>query len=127
MFGSDVGRQWAATLQRLIEAPCRMGGLCAGAASEALETLGRYGQHLGLAFQITDDLLDVTGSTQALGKRVGKDAAADKQTYPAAHGIERSQTRAAEEVAAALESLELFGARAEHLRELARYVVRRDR
>lgn len=111
---------------RLIEATCRMGALCAGADAAALEALSGYGRHLGLAFQITDDLLDVTGSTEAVGKQVGKDAAAAKQTYPAAHGTDASRRRAQEEVAAALAALEMFGERADRLRELARYVIARD-
>jgi geranylgeranyl diphosphate synthase type II len=111
---------------RLIEATCRMGALCAGADAAAREAVSDYGRHLGLAFQITDDLLDVTGSTAALGKQVGKDAAAAKQTYPAAHGTEASRRRAHEEVAAALAAVDMFGERADRLREMARYVIARD-
>lgn len=111
---------------RLIEVACRMGGLCAAASEESLAGLGCFGRHLGLAFQITDDLLDASGSTTAVGKRVGKDADAAKQTYPAAHGIESSRSRAGEEVAAALEALEPFGPRADRLREMARFVIARD-
>jgi geranylgeranyl diphosphate synthase type II len=112
---------------RLIEASCRMGAICADAPAETLIALGRFGRHLGMAFQITDDLLDATGTTENVGKRVGKDAAAAKQTYPAAFGVERSRTRAREEVEAALAALESFGAAGEHLRSLARYVIARDR
>ena len=112
---------------RLIEAACQMGGLCAAASEESLAGLGYFGRHLGLAFQITDDLLDAGGSTAAVGKRVGKDADAAKQTYPAAHGVESSRSRAGEEVAAALAALEPFGPRADRLREMARYVIARDR
>ena len=112
---------------RLIEAACRMGGLCAKASEEQLTALERFGRHLGLAFQITDDLLDVTGSCNAVGKHVGKDIAAAKQTYPATFGVEQSRVRARRETAAALEALEPFGPHAEHLGALAEYVVVRDR
>jgi geranylgeranyl diphosphate synthase type II len=112
---------------RLIETACRMGGLCAGASEAALEALGCYGRRLGLAFQITDDLLDATGSTDALGKRAGKDAVAGKQTYPAAHGIEASRAAARREYLAACEALEIFGPAADRLRQLAEYVITRDR
>ena len=111
----------------LIEAPCRLGALCAGATEDLLTALGRFGRYLGLAFQITDDLLDVTGSTEALGKQVGKDAAAAKQTYPAAYGVEQSRARARQAVDAALAALKPLGRSAEHLRALASYVMTRDR
>ena len=112
---------------RLIEAACRMGGLCAKASEEQLAALERFGRHLGLAFQITDDLLDVTGSSNAMGKHVGKDATVAKQTYPAASGIEQSRVRARQETAAALKALEPLGPHAEHLGALAEYVVVRER
>lgn len=110
----------------LIETCCRMGAICAGTSDDVLAALARYGRHLGLAFQITDDLLDATGSQASLGKRVGKDAVVAKQTYPAAFGVEQSQAQARREVEAALQALEPFGSRADRLRDLARYVVQRD-
>jgi geranylgeranyl diphosphate synthase type II len=110
----------------LIETCCRLGALCAGASGDAVAALARYGRHLGLAFQIADDLLDATGSSQQLGKQAGKDAAAAKQTYPAAFGLEASRTEAAREVEAAWHALDSFGGRADRLRDLARYVIRRD-
>ncbi len=111
----------------LIETGCRLGALCAGASGDAVAALARYGHHLGLAFQITDDLLDVTSTTEKMGKQVGKDGEASKQTYPAAFGVAESEQQARVEVAAALRVLELFGGRADRLRDLARYVLRRDR
>jgi geranylgeranyl diphosphate synthase type II len=110
----------------LIETCCRLGALCAGASSDAAVALARYGRHLGLAFQIADDLLDATGSPEQMGKRVGKDAVQAKQTYPAAFGLEESQAQARVEVDAALAALDSFGGRADRLRDLARYVIRRD-
>ncbi len=109
---------------RLIEAACRMGAICAGSEAAGL---GTYGIHLGLAFQITDDLLDVTSSTETLGKQAHKDAAAAKQTYPAVHGIDASRARARRQVELAIAALEEFGPGAERLRDLARYVLLRDR
>jgi len=111
----------------LIEAACRMGALAAGATPDAIEHMGRYGRHLGLAFQIVDDLLDRTGSAATLGKRAGKDASVHKQTYPAAFGMEASRRRAQEHHAAAQQALEPFGDRAGRLRGLASFVIQRDR
>jgi len=111
----------------LIEACCRMGAVCAGASGDAIAALARYGRHLGLAFQIADDLLDATGSAEEVGKRVGKDAAAAKQTWPAAHGVAESRVQARQEIEAALRVLASFGGRADRLRDLARYIIRRDR
>lgn len=110
----------------LIEASARLGALCAGATAERVDALGRFGLHLGLAFQIVDDLLDATGSSEKLGKRAAKDAERSKQTYPAVFGIERSQERAAEEVAAAKKALAGFGDAANNLRRLADFVAARD-
>jgi geranylgeranyl diphosphate synthase type II len=112
---------------RLIETACRLGALCAIATPDQLDGLACFGRHLGLAFQITDDLLDVTGNTETVGKQVGKDAAAAKQTYPAAFGVAQSRTRARQEIDVALAALVPFGAAADRLRDLATYVVTRDR
>ncbi len=117
----------AAKTARLIEACCRMGAMCAGAPSAAISAMAQFGRHLGQAFQITDDLLDVTGSAERTGKEVGKDADVSKQTYPAVFGIEESRERAAREVEAALAALENFGPRADRLRDVARYTIARDR
>lgn len=110
----------------LIETACRLGALCAGAERPEQDSLACFGRHLGLAFQITDDLLDAGGAEARLGKRVGKDAAASKQTWPAAFGTLESVAQAEREVAAAVAALEPFGPRAQRLRELAEYVLRRD-
>lgn len=110
----------------LIETCCRLGALCAGASGDAVAALARYGRHLGLAFQIMDDLLDATGTLEQMGKRVRKDAEAAKQTYPAAFGVEESQAQAKREVETALRVLDSFGGRADRLRDLARFVIRRN-
>lgn len=111
----------------LIETCCRLGALCAAAPGDAVTAIARYGRHLGLAFQIMDDVLDTTGVPEKLGKGVRKDAAAAKQTYPAAFGLTDSRARAWREVESAVQVLDSFGGRADRLRDLARYVVSRDR
>ncbi|MFN0137163.1 MAG: polyprenyl synthetase family protein [Phycisphaerae bacterium] len=112
---------------RLIEASCRLGALAAQADNDCVSALSEYGRHLGIAFQICDDVLDCTSSTAALGKTAGKDAGASKQTFPAAYGIEESRRRAREEVDAAIASLGRLGSAADRLREVAEFVIQRDR
>jgi geranylgeranyl diphosphate synthase type II len=112
---------------RLLEAACTMGALCGRASAEELKRMAGYGCHLGLAFQIVDDLLDRTGTAADLGKRVGKDADVSKQTYPAAFGLAESRRRARSEIEAAVAVLAPCGARADRLRDLAWYVLARDR
>lgn len=101
------------------------GAVSAGAAEERVEALARFGERLGLAFQIADDILDVVGDTQEMGKRQGGDMARGKATYPALVGLERARQLALEAKAEALATIEALGARAEPLRALARYVVER--
>lgn len=110
----------------LILASLRTGAILAGADETALETLTDYGESLGLVFQIVDDLLDVTGTTEQLGKPVGSDEKNAKATYPALCGIEASRRMADDELAKAIKALEGFGERANNLRQLAEYVVYRD-
>ena len=109
----------------LIEASVRMGAITAGADKAELKALSCYGRHVGLAFQIVDDILDVEESSEALGKTAGKDAAQGKITFPAVYGLERSRSMAEEERAAAHEALAAFGSRAERLRQIADVIVRR--
>lgn len=110
---------------RLIECSARMGALCAGADRATVDRVGEFGLQLGLAFQIADDLLDVTGSSTELGKAVAKDADAGKQTYPAAAGIDASREAAEQAVARAVNALDVFGPAADDLRQLARFVIER--
>ena len=98
-----------------------------GADAEALKTIDRYASAFGLAFQITDDLLDVESSADKTGKRVGKDAARGKLTYPGLLGIEASRNKAKELGREAVLAAESLGAGGEPLAELARFVVQRDR
>jgi geranylgeranyl diphosphate synthase, type II len=110
----------------LLRASVRMGAIYAGADAEQLAALTGFGEHVGLAFQIVDDILDVEQSSEALGKTAGKDAAQNKITVPAVYGIERSREMAEEERLAAHLALQPFDERAQRLRELADLVVRRQ-
>ena len=109
----------------LITASLVGGGLYAGAKDREVASLRAFGQSVGLAFQIVDDVLDVTQSSEQLGKTAGKDTAAEKVTYPALFGVEESTRKADELVSAAFAELNSFGERAETLRELARFLVER--
>lgn len=107
-------------------AACRMGARVGGASAAQVESLGKYGQALGQAFQIADDLLDVQSTTNAMGKKTSKDAAANKQSFPACVGVEQSNTAARTEVAEAVAMVAPFGDSAASLRELAEFVVSRN-
>lgn len=104
----------------------RLGAVVAQASPEELRRVDVYGQKLGLAFQIIDDLLDVRGSETAMGKRTGKDSDRGKLTFPRLLGLEASQTRARQLTDDACAAVSEFGARASHLESLARYVVERN-
>ena len=110
----------------LLTASVLSGAMLAGAAPDQMDALRRYGGHIGLAFQIADDILDVTGDQALLGKPVGSDEERDKATYPRLYGLEESRRRAAAEVDSAVHALDLFGTPAEPLRAIARYIIERD-
>lgn len=109
----------------LLRASLRMGGIYAGADDEQLAALSCFGQHIGLAFQIVDDLLDVEQPSEALGKTAGKDAQQRKITFPAVYGLKRSREMAEEERLRAHLALRPFNDRAERLREIGDYIVKR--
>jgi geranylgeranyl diphosphate synthase type II len=109
----------------LLRASVRMGAICAGATSEQYAALSSYGEHVGLAFQIVDDVLDVEQSSEALGKTAGKDAEQGKITFPAVYGLEHSHEMAKAELSRAHYAIESFGERGRWLRELADLVVHR--
>ena len=111
----------------LIRAAVRMGAICAGAGEEALAALTAFGEAAGLAFQVTDDLLDATASAKILGKTPGKDAEAGKRNYVAALGIEPTRRLAADLNARAAAALEILGPPADTLRHLAALLSERDR
>ncbi len=112
---------------RLFECAARLGAICAGADQSKTSAAAVFGQQLGRAFQIADDLLDITGTAEQLGKAVAKDADAGKQTYPAAAGAEASRRAAARAARHAIEALDVFGPAADDLRQLARFVVERKK
>jgi geranylgeranyl diphosphate synthase type II len=109
----------------LLRASLRMGAIYSGASEAQYAALSCYGEHVGLAFQIVDDILDVEESSEALGKTAGKDAAQQKITFPAVYGLEASHRMAQEQCAHAHDSLAPFGERATRLRELADLIVQR--
>lgn len=111
----------------IILASLRLGGLAARADGRSMEALREYGTRLGLAFQITDDLLDVCGEEAAMGKRVGKDTEQGKQTFPHLLGIDASRRRAEQLIHEACLALEPLRSRAGNLEALARYVLERNR
>ena len=111
----------------LITASLVSGGLYAEAKNSRVAKLRAFGQAIGLAFQIVDDVLDVTQTSEQLGKTAGKDTASEKATYPALFGVDASVKKADALVSQALAELEGFGERAETLKELARFLVERKK
>jgi geranylgeranyl diphosphate synthase, type II len=109
----------------LLRASVRMGAIYAAATDTELAALSSYGEHVGLAFQIIDDVLDVEESSEALGKTAGKDEAQQKITFPAVYGLERSREMAEEERLAAHLALRIFDDRADRLRQIADFIVQR--
>lgn len=110
----------------LLACSMRLGGMSADATPEELEALTIFGKSLGLAFQVIDDILDVTQTTEKLGKTAGKDEAVEKATYPAVMGLEESRKEAERLTGVALGALEVFGQRAVRLREIAAWMLVRD-
>jgi geranylgeranyl diphosphate synthase, type II len=111
---------------RLLRSAITIGGRVAGASPLDLEHLARYGDNVGLAFQIADDLLDIVGEQEKMGKGVRKDASLGKMTYPALLGIPQSRERARSLIAEACEALSCFGERGRRLEALAHFVLERD-
>ena len=109
----------------LVSASPVLGGLAAGASQSAVDALARYGSALGLAFQIIDDVLDVTATTEALGKTAGRDAALGKSTYPALLGVDGAMRRADALIDEGCEALAAVGLLMPLLESIARFVVRR--
>ena len=102
------------------------GARLGGATNAGFNALTRYGERIGLAFQIADDILDVEGKVEILGKTPGSDRSKMKATYPSVVGLEESKRRAKELVEGALEALSNFGAEADPLRKIGRFIVERD-
>jgi geranylgeranyl diphosphate synthase type II len=110
----------------LLTTSIRLGAMTANATEKQLEALTVFGHALGLAFQVIDDILDVTQSTEVLGKTAGKDAAVEKATYPAILGLEKSRKEAAKLTKEAMEALKPFGRKAARLQEIAEYLLKRE-
>ena len=110
----------------LLTTSIRLGAMTANATDKQLEALSVFGRALGLAFQVIDDILDVTASTEVLGKTAGKDAAVEKATYPAILGLEKSRKEAAKLTKEAMDALLPFGKKAQRLREIAEYLLKRE-
>ncbi len=110
----------------LITASVRLGGILAGASTKKLSALARYGEALGLAFQITDDILDVEGETRKMGKTAGSDVRKGKLTYPGIYGLEASRRKAGVLVRAATDALKGFPQEAGPLRAIAGYIAGRS-
>lgn len=109
----------------LIRASARIGGIIGAASRDALARISVYGERIGLAFQIADDILDVEGSRESLGKSPGKDRESRKMTFPSIVGLDRSKAMARECMDAALDALEPLGRAAEPLRAIGRFIVTR--
>ncbi len=110
----------------LIRAACRGGALIGGGREHEVDAAGDYGTHLGFAFQMVDDVLDVTGTADVIGKTPGKDAAGHKMTWVALEGVDATMARAEREIGYALEAIAPLPGR-DLLAGLARFVTRRDR
>jgi len=110
----------------LLTTSIKLGGMSAGASTEQLKALHTFGWDTGLAFQIIDDILDVTQTSEKLGKSAGKDLASDKSTYPALLGLEGARKEADRLTAEAMASLQGFGPSADHLRQLAKHLFSRE-
>lgn len=109
----------------LITAPVVVGGIIAGASEDKIDGLRGFGERIGLAFQIADDILDVTATSEQLGKTPGKDLAAHKATYPSVHGIEASERRARQLVDEAIDIISGLGPSISTLAEIARFIIAR--
>lgn len=109
----------------LLEVSVTSGAILAGADELDVQRLQRYAQRIGLAFQIVDDILDITATSEVLGKSAGKDVAVDKATYPRLWGLEESKRRAAELIEQAIAELDAFGDKAQPLIAIAQYITAR--
>lgn len=109
----------------LIKASVRVGGILANAGDEELRRMTIYGENVGLAFQITDDILDIEGTKEDLGKDTGMDSAKEKNTYPGLIGIKESKKKVKELIESAIEAIMIFKERADPLKEIAQSIIRR--
>lgn len=110
----------------LIEASLKAGVVLEGVDEKTEKAISQYGKRLGMAFQITDDILDIKGDISKLGKKLGRDKVKEKATFPAVYGLEKSQNMARELIEQAVVDLNQFGKSADFLREMARFVINRQ-
>ncbi|MBF2058568.1 MAG: polyprenyl synthetase family protein [Cyanobacterium sp. T60_A2020_053] len=128
---SDVSAETLSQIHRsktgaLLEASVTAGAVVAGASQEDLQRLSIYAQNIGLAFQIIDDILDVTATSEQLGKTAGKDISAQKATYPKIWGLEESRQKASALIDSALAQLMPYGDKGETLKALAQFIIQRQ-
>jgi geranylgeranyl diphosphate synthase type II len=109
----------------MIRAPIVIGAILAGASEDQITALSEYGERVGLAFQIADDILDITSTSEELGKTAGKDVRARKATYPSIHGIAASEARARQLVEEAVGIVSRLDAETERLKEVAEFIIAR--
>jgi geranylgeranyl diphosphate synthase type II len=129
--GKSVGRAQLRYIHEnktaaILTTAVRLGAMSANADAKQLKAITTFGGSLGLAFQVVDDILDVTQTTEKLGKSAGKDVAARKATYPAVVGLEKSRAEARTLTRKADQALRVFGRKGEALRALASYLLERD-
>jgi len=109
----------------LIEASVKIGPILAEASNKEYESLSKYGERIGLAFQIIDDILDITGLDEKLGKKTGADIQKGKMTYPSLYGIEYSRKEAERLIYEAINAISCFNKKAEPLKAIAEYIIKR--
>ena len=109
----------------LIVAAVKAGAILAGASDNRIQALGVYGNHIGIAFQIADDILNVEGDSRLMGKKTGSDAALGKVTYPSLLGLDAAKIKLTEHIEAAIAGIAAFDSRALPLRVIARYIMER--
>ena len=130
--GKEITWEELERLQRLktgaiIEASVRAGGILGSGTAQQIASLGAYGRHIGLAFQMADDILNIEGTPEMLGKPVGSDEIHQKATGPSVLGLEQAKARAGELINIAVEEMKPLGERGEPLVAIARYVIERKR
>ena len=129
--GQDVDLSQIEQIHRLktgalLEASVVVGGMVGGGSASQIAALSAYGRNIGLAFQIADDILDISGDTVKLGKSIGSDVRMNKATYPSAIGIEKSRILAGRVSIDAIEAISSFDQKAESLRLIGRFIVERE-
>lgn len=130
--GKEITWEELERLQRLktgaiIEASVRAGGILGRGTAQQIASLGAYGRHIGLAFQVADDILNIEGTPEMLGKPVGSDEIHQKATGPSVLGLEQAKARAGELINIAVEEMKPLGERGESLVAIARYVIERKK